>query len=70
MESPFWDFSWPIFLTGKEGGVRVNERLIFGFVIPAGVFLFSFLATFLIYRRFARQAGSDQKQENGRSEAD
>jgi len=70
MESLFWDSSWPIFLTEKEKGARVNERLIFGIIIPACIFFVSFLATFLIYRRFARQSGSDQKQENGRSQAD
>jgi len=68
MESPFWDSSWPIFPTGKERGARVNERLVFGFLIPAGVFLVSFIATFLIYRRFARESVSDEKGENGRSQ--
>lgn len=36
----------------------MNERLIFGLILPAGIFAISLVATWLIYRRFARKAGS------------
>lgn len=45
-----------------------NERLIFGVIIPAAIFLISLLATLLIYRHFVRQGGSTSKKEEGKRE--
>lgn len=36
----------------------MNERLIFGLILPAGIFLISIVATWLIYRRFAQRERS------------
>lgn len=63
MECLFWGFCWPIFLIGREREDGVNESLIFGLILPAGIFLISIVATWLIYRRFARRERSPSPEK-------
>ncbi len=48
-------YYWLIFPIKREKGGGMSEKLLFGVLIPAGIFLVSFLGTILIYRKFARQ---------------
>ncbi len=57
------DFCWPIFPTRKEGEASVSEKLLFGVLIPALIFLVATIATLLIYRRFARSAKTPEGQK-------
>ncbi|MCI0470936.1 MAG: hypothetical protein L0Y73_04700, partial [Candidatus Aminicenantes bacterium] len=40
----------------KREGEKQMNKIIFGIVIPALVFIFSFVITWLLYRHFARGA--------------
>ena len=42
----------------------MNERLLFGVIIPAVIFLISLLATLFIYRRFARHSSSSHLERD------
>lgn len=66
----FLGFCWPISLIAKEGEAMASERLIFGIIIPAAIFLISLMATLLIYRHFVRQGGlTSKKEKEGKKEA-
>ncbi|MCX7974827.1 MAG: hypothetical protein N3B16_10065 [Candidatus Aminicenantes bacterium] len=45
----------------------MNDRLIFGLIIPGAIFLISLIATFLIYRHFTRPGSSICQSEQKRS---
>jgi len=39
------------------------DTLVWGFLVPLFIFLFSFVVTYALYKKFSREMVSDEKQK-------